>query len=583
MIKLLRRILRMSGSLRPRIIYGFVFGFIEGIFNVFPLIAIFYIINTYQNGVITGREAAIAIGLLLMGLIGRILFRYLLSRFQSSAGFEMVAESRLKIGSLLRQAPMSFFDAHKQGDLTACMTTDLSFIEMYVMFILDKVVNGFLMTAVTAVFLLAFDWRIGLAAIIALLPSVLIFALLQKKGKELGPLRQNTQAELGSAAIEFAQGIITAKAYGMKGRQAKRISDAFHNSNIRSFQVERGFVQWVSIFQMVVKLAGCVTVLVSSLAALSGSLELSAYLMLLVASLTMFAGLEQCASQTPMLRIMEASLDRIEEITNAGLKGNVEKTAGTIPERFDITFDHVTFGYGKEPVLKNLSFHVPEYTSAALVGSSGSGKSTITKLIPRFYDVSQGKVQIGGIDIRDMSLDQVLSYVSMVFQKVYLFQDTIANNIRFGKQDASMEELIEAAKKACCYDFIMEMEHGFDTMIGEGGNTLSGGQKQRISIARAILKDAPIILLDEATSSIDPENEALIQQAINHLIKNKTLVIIAHNLSAVRTADQILVLNHGQLAESGKHDVLRLEDGLYKNLWDISQEVSLWQTNQAMQ
>lgn len=276
-------------------------------------------------------------------------------------------------------------------------------------------------------------------------------------------------------------------------------------------------------------------------------------------------------------------MDRIEEITNAGLKGNVEKTAGTIPERFDIAFDHVTFGYGKEPVLKDLSFHVPEYTSAALVGSSGSGKSTITKLIPRFYDVSQGKVQIGGIDIRDMSLDQVLSYVSMVFQKVYLFQDTIANNIRFGKQDASMEELIEAAKKACCYDFIMEMEHGFDTMIGEGGNTLSGGQKQRISIARAILKDAPIILLDEATSSIDPENEALIQQAINHLIKNKTLVIIAHNLSAVRTADQILVLNHGQLAESGKHDVLRLEDGLYKNLWDISQEVSLWQTNQAMQ
>ncbi|MDR1772871.1 MAG: ABC transporter ATP-binding protein/permease [Hungatella sp.] len=574
MIKLLRRVLKMSGNRKPRILWGFAFGFMDGIFNVFPLIAIFYAVNSS----ISGSEVAVTTGILLIGLMGRILFHYLLSRFQSSAGFEMVAENRLKIGNLLRQAPMSFFDTHKQGDLTACVTTDLGFIEMYVMFILDKVVNGFLMTAITAAFLFAFDWRIGLAAVVVLLPSVIVFAVLQKKGKELGPLRQNTQAELGAAVIEYAQGIMTAKAYGMKSRQAKRISDAFHNSNVHSFQVERGFVKWVSIFQVNVKLAGCAIALVSSLAALSGSLESSAYLMLLVASLTMFAGLEQCASQTPMLRIMEASLDRVEEITNAGLEGDPKKTAGAIPDRFDITFDHVTFGYGKEPVLKDLSFHVPEHTSVALVGPSGSGKSTITKLIPRFYDVSQGKIQIGGIDIRDMSLDQILSYVSMVFQKVYLFGDTIASNIRFGKQDASMEELIEAAKKACCYDFIMEMENGFDTVIGEGGNTLSGGQKQRISIARAILKDAPIILLDEATSSIDPENEALIQQAINHLIKDKTVVIIAHNLSAVQTADQILVLNHGQLAESGKHDTLRLKHGLYKDLWDISQEVILWQT-----
>ncbi|MDR1548265.1 MAG: ABC transporter ATP-binding protein/permease [Hungatella sp.] len=574
MIKLLHRVLKMSGNLKPRILWGFAFGFMDGIFNIFPLIAIFYAVNSS----ISGREVAVTTGILLIGLMGRILFHYLLSRFQSSAGFEMVAENRLKIGNLLRQAPMSFFDTHKQGDLTACVTTDLGFIEMYVMFILDKVVNGFLMTAITAVFLFAFDWRIGLTAVVVLLPSVIVFAVLQKKGKELGPLRQNTQAELGAAVIEYAQGIMTAKAYGMKSRQAKRISDAFHNSNVHSFQVERGFVKWVSIFQVNVKLAGCAIALVSSLAALSGSLESAAYLMLLVASLTMFAGLEQCASQTPMLRIMEASLDRVEEITNAGLEGKPKKTAGAIPDRFDITFDHVTFGYGKEPVLKDLSFHVPEHTSVALVGPSSSGKSTITKLIPRFYDVSQGKIQIGGIDIRDMSLDQILSYVSMVFQKVYLFGDTIANNIRFGKQDASMEELIEAAKKACCYDFIMEMENGFDTVIGEGGNTLSGGQKQRISIARAILKDAPIILLDEATSSIDPGNEALIQQAINHLIKDKTLVIIAHNLSAVQTADQILVLNHGQLAESGKHDTLRLKHGLYKDLWDISQEVILWQT-----
>lgn len=577
MIKLIGRVLKMSGSLKPRILWGFVFGFAEGIFNTFPLVAIYYAINSYAGDGITGREIGVVTALILIGMVGRIVFRYLLSRFQSSAGFEMVAENRLKIGSLLRQAPMSFFDSHKQGDLMACMTTDLSFVEMYVMFILDKVVNGFLMTVVTAVFLIAFDWRIGTAAVLALVPSVLVFIILQRKGKELGPLRQNTQGELGSAVIEYAQGIMTAKTYGMKGAQAKRISDAFHNSNINSFAVERGFVRWVSLFQIIVKLTGCVVALAASLAALSGSLTLPVYLMMLIACFTMFSGLEQCAAQTPMLRIMEASLDRVEEITKVGLYGNDVKQPSPVPEHFDISFKKVTFGYGGDPVLKELSFHVPEHTSAALVGPSGSGKSTITKLIPRFYDVQHGEICIGGVNIQEMSLDQVLSYVSMVFQQVYLFQDSIANNIRYGKKGATMDEVIEAAKEACCYDFIMEMEHGFDTVIGEGGNTLSGGQKQRISIARAILKDAPIILLDEATSSVDPENEALIQQAINNLVKNKTLVIIAHNLSAVRTADQILVLEEGRIVEAGKHDALRQKDGLYKSLWDISQQVSLWE------
>lgn len=577
MIKLIGRVLKMSGNLKLRILWGFVFGFIEGIFNIFPLIAIYYAINAYMGGGISEYEVGVATALILTGLTGRIVFRYLLSRFQSAAGFDMVAESRLKIGGLLRQAPMSFFDAHKQGDLTACMTTDLSFIEMYVMFILDKVVNGFLMTAVTAVFLIVFDWRIGLAAVLALVPSVLVFMMLQRKGKALGPLRQNTQAELGAAVIEYVQGILTAKAYGMKGTQAKRISDAFHNSNVNSFAVERGFVRWVSLFQIIVKLTGCIVALAASLAAVSGGLALPVYLMLLIASFTMFVGLEQCAAQTPMLRIMEASLDRVEQITKAGLAGNAGKQTGPMPKNFDISFKKVSFGYGEEPVLEELSFHVPEHTSVALVGPSGSGKSTITKLIPRFYDVKRGEVCIGGINIQEMSLDQVLSYVSMVFQKVYLFQDSIANNIRYGKKDATMDEVIAAAKEACCYDFIIEMEHGFDTVIGEGGNTLSGGQKQRISIARAILKDAPIILLDEATSSVDPENEALIQQAINNLVKSKTLVIIAHNLSAVRTVDQILVLEKGQLVEAGNHDELRQKDGLYKSLWDISQQISLWE------
>ena len=576
MLKLIQRVLALSGDLKPRILWGFAFGFIEGIFQVFPLLALFYALGSYLGGGVSPRTVAITAALLLAGMSGRIVFRYLLSRFQSSAGFEMIAAKRLQFGELLRRAPMAFFDAHKQGELTACLTTDLSFIEMYVMFILDKVVNGFLMTVISGAFLLIFNLKIGAAALLSLLPSLLVFALLQKSGKKLGPLRQNAQAELGAAVIEYAQGIMTAKAYGMKGRQAKRLSDAFHRSNLRSYQVERGFVRWVSLFQLIVKLSGCVVALAAALAALAGAVTPPVFLMLLVASFTMFAGLDQCVSQTPMLRIMEASLDRVEAITGDERGQTADPPPCPAPAGFDLTFDHVSFDYGGGPVLRDVSFHVGAHTSTALVGPSGSGKSTVTKLIPGFYPVTQGAIRIGGVDIRAMPQAQLLSCVSMVFQEVYLFQDTVAANIRFGKKDATLEEVADAAKKACCYDFIMELPQGFDTVLGEGGNTLSGGQRQRISIARAILKDAPIILLDEATSGVDPQNEALIQQAIDQLVKDKTVIIIAHNLSAVRTADQILVLDHGKITQSGTHDALRQTDGLYKELWTLSRQVDTW-------
>ena len=574
MYKLIKRVLRMAGDLKPRILLGFVFGFLEALFNVFPLIAIFYAFESCRDG-LAGGELAVVIILLLAGLTGRVVFRYLVARFQSGAGFEMTAKERLRLGNILKNAPMSFFDSHEQGDLAACLTTDLSFVEMYVMFILDKVVNGFLMTAVTGIFLFVFDWRIALAAAAALVPSVLMFVFLQKSGKTLGSLRQNTQAELGAAVLEYAQGIMTAKAYGMKGKRAGRIKDAFHNSSEHSYRVERGFVRGVSAFQVLVRLAGCAMVLAVSFAALFGELELSSYFMLLVASMTMFSGFEQSVSKIPMLRIMEASLDRLERIVHLPQE-ELQREVPT-PERFDISFEGVSFSYGKGQVLKNLSFHIPEHSTAALVGRSGSGKSTVMKLIPRFYDCGGGSVRIGNVDIRNMPRSQVFSYISMVFQNVYLFEDTIANNIRFGKPEASMEDVIEAARKARCYDFIMKMEKGFDTMVGEGGHTLSGGQKQRISIARAILKDAPIILLDEATSSVDPENEQQIQQAINQLVKNKTVVVIAHNLSAIRTVDKVLVLDEGRLLEEGDHSSLLQKKGLYSELWGMSEKVSLWE------
>ena len=574
MLRLIKRVLRMAGPLKRKIQLGFLFGFVEGLFNIVTLAAIFYALQSYSRGIGTGDIMTVVI-LLAVGLAGRVVFRYLVARFQSGTGFEMTARERLRLGMLLRDAPMSFFDSNEQGDLAACMTTDLNFVEMYVMFILDKIVNGFLMTIATGIFLFLFDWRVGAAALLALLPSIATFILLQKRGKKLGPLRQNTQAELGAAVLEYAQGILTAKAYGVKGESTKRIAKAFHDSNEASYRVERGFVGGVAAFNIIVRLASCSVVFVSSLAALSGQFELPIYLMMLVAAMVMFSGFEQSVSKIPMLRIMEASLDRIGRISELQTQTEWEQTE-MLPRQFDLSFERVSFGYGKEQVLQNVSFQIPERSITALVGPSGSGKSTIMKLISGFYDCGEGLIKIGGLDIRKIPRAQLFSYISVVFQNVYLFEDTVANNIRLGKPDATMEEVICAAKKACCYQFIMEMG-GFNTVIGEGGNTLSGGQKQRISIARAILKDSPVILLDEATSNVDPENEQQIQRAINHLVRDKTVLVIAHNLSAVRDADKILVFRNGKLEEEGDHSSLLRGKGLYHELWRISEQVHFWE------
>ena len=569
MIKLLSRVLALAGAYRRQVILGFVFGFCEALFNLLTLAAIFV-------AFLWGAERlGLIVLLLLLGLGGRIVFRYLVARFQSGTGFLMTADKRLELARLLKNAPMSFYDSHDRGDLAACLTTDLSFVEMYVMFILDKIVNGFLMTLVSGVFLFVFDWRIGLCAVLALLPALVAFAVLERSGKNLGALRQNTQAELGAAVLEYAKGIMTAKAYDLGNDGASRLKRAFRASNLRSFRVERGFVCGVSAFQVLVRLASVVMVLAVAGLALAGELTLAVALTLLVASLTLFNGFEESVSKIPMLRIMEASLDRIDRIVQ--LPQEAAQEAHSAPEKFSIQFDNVSFGYdAQQLVLENLSFTIPARTTAAIVGRSGSGKSTLMKLIARFYDCSMGTVRIGGIDVREIPPAQLFSYVSVVFQQVYLFEDTIAANIRFGKPDASMEEVIDAARRACCYDFITALPDGFETMVGEGGHTLSGGQRQRISIARAILMDAPIVLLDEATSSVDAENEAMIQQALDALVADRTVVTIAHNLAAVSGADRILVLDEGQLVAQGDHTTLLAEDGVYRTLWEMSQRVHSW-------
>ncbi|MDC7125834.1 MAG: ABC transporter ATP-binding protein [Spirochaetales bacterium] len=573
MLDIIKRILRLAGSRGKKIKLGFLLGFIDGFFEGATIAALIYAFVAIGRGLSPG-DIGTVIAIQLAGLCGHIICRYCVARFQGGAGVEIMAEQRLKIGEILKRVPMGFFSSSNMGEIAATATTDLGFIENYCMFILDRVVNGFVATAVVAVFLVVYDWRIGLIVLVSIIPIVAIFRYLQKKGKLLTPKRQDAQAGLVSATLEYVQGIEVIKSFNMNGDRARNITRAIKGSEENSYKLEKGFVPMLSVYSLFIKICCALIIFVISTLALNGSASISELFIIVISTFGIFTPIEQAVSLTALMRMMEASLNRLEKITEADF---IDADAADIePSCYDIEFKDVSFAYDSALVIEKLSFKAPQGSTTAIVGESGSGKTTVTNLIARFWDASDGNICIGGIDLRQMSCDAILKNISIVFQKVYLFNDTVLGNLRFGKPDAELDEVVAACKKARCHDFIMALEDGYETMIGEGGSTLSGGEKQRLSIARAILKDAPIVLLDEATSSIDPENEKYIQEAINNLVRGRTLIVIAHRLTSIRGVDNILVLDRGRLAQAGLHDELIKQDGIYKDFWNIRQKADNW-------
>ena len=564
MLKIIRRVLRLSGNLSKRIWGSFICGFLESMFGLLPIAAVFLVLIELQNGQpITGQTWGIVIGLIAGGLILRMIFKYLVYRLQSTAGFEFVARERIALGDRLRNVPMGFFHDNSVGDITATVTTDLNFLENYSMHILDKVTTGVLSMIVMAGCILAFDWRIGLIFVAGILLSFPIYSHMQKKGKALSAKRQKIQSEAVAATLEYVQGI----------------SVAYESNAAASYGVERVFTPLNMTYSMVFRISACMIMLCAGILAVGGDLSFANLAVILIASFTIFNPIEVMGQMTTMIRTMDAALDRVERIKQAK---KIDENGRDIPlDSFDIGFEHVSFAYENgNPILKDVSFSIPQGSMTAIVGPSGGGKTTITRLIARFWDVQEGSITIGGHDVKEFTCDSLLKNMSMVFQNVYLFHDTIENNIKFGCPDATHEQVVEAAKKACCHDFISALPQGYDTVIGEGGSTLSGGEKQRISIARAMLKDAPIILLDEATASVDPENEVHLQQAISALVKNKTLIVIAHRLSTIRDADQILVVDNGKIVEKGVHAELIQQKGIYQKFWNIRQKARNWKLAQ---
>lgn len=580
MLKIIRRVLRLSGNLSKRIWGSFICGFLESMFGLLPIAAVFLVLIELQNGQpITGQTWGIVIGLIAGGLILRMIFKYLVYRLQSTAGFEFVARERIALGDRLRNVPMGFFHDNSVGDITATVTTDLNFLENYSMHILDKVTTGVLSMIVMAACILAFDWRIGLIFVAGILLSFPIYSHMQKKGKALSAKRQKIQSEAVAATLEYVQGISVVKSFNMCDKNLSDIEDAYEKNADASYGVERVFTPLNMTYSMVFRISACMIMLCAGILAVGGDLSFANLAVILIASFTIFNPIEVMGQMTTMIRTMDVALDRVERIKQAK---KIDENGRDIPlDSFDIGFEHVSFAYENgNPILKDVSFSIPQGSMTAIVGPSGGGKTTITRLIARFWDVQEGSITIGGHDVKEFTCDSLLKNMSMVFQNVYLFHDTIENNIKFGCPDATHEQVVEAAKKACCHDFISALPQGYDTVIGEGGSTLSGGEKQRISIARAMLKDAPIILLDEATASVDPENEVHLQQAISALVKNKTLIVIAHRLSTIRDADQILVVDNGKIVEKGVHAELIQQKGIYQKFWNIRQKARNWKLAQ---
>lgn len=580
MLKVIQRVLKLSGDLSGRIYGSFVCSFLDALASMLPLCAVFYAFVILQDsGKLSGAEWLVMIGLLVGSLVGRMVFKYLVYSLQSTAGFRFVARERVSLGDKLRNVAMGFFHEHNMGDITATVTTDLNFLENYSMHILDRITTGIVSMLVIGVFILLFDWRIGLIFVTGVLCSFVIYNRMQVKGKELTVKQRAVQADAVEATLEYVQGISVIKSFNMAEKNLTGIEKAYEKSAEAAYGLERGFAPLNMTYSMIFRVAACGIMLAAQLLALDGALGFPQLAVILIASFSIFSPVELMGQMTAMIRSMEAALDRVEEIKSTK---NMDEGGREIQlSSFDIAFNHVGFSY--EPgtkILDDLTFTIPQGSMTAIVGPSGGGKTTITRLIARFWDVQEGGITMGGHDVREFSSDSLLKNVSMVFQNVYLFHDTIENNIKFGCPDATRAQVEAVAKKARCHDFISALPAGYDAVIGEGGATLSGGEKQRISIARAMLKDAPIVLLDEATASVDPENEVYLQQAINALVKNKTLIVIAHRLSTIKDAQQILVIDGGQLAQRGTHDELVKQEGIYRDFWNVRQHARAWKVVQ---
>lgn len=574
MFETIKRLLDFSGNCRNALLWAFFYGMLSSICEVLPIFAIVVALE----GIISASESfyfiIVPFVLMAVSITGKIIFGKLAMSLRMLASYDMCANKRIEAGEILKRVPLGYFSQNRIGELTSTLTTTLGEIETSAVFILDKVAAGFVHAIVITCVITWFDWHVGLITVLGIVLSVFVYEAMQRKGMVISPIRHAAQLKLVASILEYIQGVAVVKAFGLGERSNRAIDEAIEDFRASNTELERSFALLAALYQLIFKVVAFGVLLTAGILYLDGQIGLVRCLLLVVSSFIIYAQIEMMGSISALSRVISVALDRMEMLKNVPLLD--EKGDDIELDSFDIVMENVSFSYDNTKVLDNISFSIPQGTTTAIVGPSGSGKTTLCNLIARFWDVQEGNVIFGGHNVRDYTCNSLLRNISMVFQNVYLFEDTILNNIRFGKPEATMEEIQDAASKACCHDFIMSLPLKYETQVGEGGVSLSGGERQRISLARAMLKNVPVIILDEATASVDPENEIQLQNAFDSLTQNKTVIMIAHKLSTVRKADLILVLDKGKIVQKGCHKELMEQGGLYADFIRIREQAIGW-------
>lgn len=561
MIKIFKKFFDFSGTQKKRFYRSLVFSFIHSVFEASRIIAIAIVLQAMIQDTMTMSTVWLSLVIMLISIAGCIVTKNITSMQQTIAGYSMCANKRIEIGERMKYMPMGYFSKNNLGHITSITTNTCENLQDVATRVILMYLQGMFTTIVISIALLFFDYRIGITAFAGILAFILLNQRMQKVSGKISPKKSLVDVELVDAVLEYVQGITVVKSYNLDKQANKKVDSKIDESNEICYMLERKFIPYMCGQTVILKLFALFMIILSVVFCLDGSMSLINALLMIISSFIVYGQLESAGMYSALLRIVDLSVDRITEIFETPVMDS--EGIDIKPVHYDISAKNVSFSYENRKIIDGVSFEIKENTTTAIVGPSGGGKTTICNLISRFWDVNEGSIQIGGKDVKDYTLDSLLSNISMVFQHVYLFHDTIENNIKFGQPDATHEQVVKAAKKACCHEFIEALPDGYQTVIQESGATISGGEKQRISIARAILKDAPIIILDEATANVDPENEKNLQDAISQLTKDKTIIMIAHRLKTVRDADQILVLSEGKILQRGRHDTLMKEGGLY--------------------
>ena len=564
MLEILKKFFRFCDERKRREFYiSIVRGETAALLSALKLPAIAVCLQAILSGGMTAKAILLSLAIMLVSVVCSSLLKYRATALQTDGGYCTTANKRVQIAEHLRYLPMGYFNKNSLGAITSVTTNTMDNLSGLATRVTMFVTEGIVATAVMTLAVFFFDWRVGLLIAAGLLIYYFVNHALQLKSEETTRRKLAGDTAVVEQVLEFIKGIAEVKSYSLTGRYNRRLESAIDENAAANIDMELKLQPLMLAQNVVAKLIDVGVVVLSLVLYTGGRMELLNCVMLCICSFLLTEGLEQAGAQSSLLRVVDTCVDQASGILN--LPAMDISGAELTPEHRGLHAEDIRFSYGEKPIINGITLDIPERTTTAIVGPSGSGKTALCHLLSRFWDVDGGRVTLGGRDVREYDMDSLMQNFSFVFQNVYLFHDTVANNIRFGRPDAPMEKVIEAAKKARCHNFIMKLPQGYETVIGEAGGSLSGGERQRLSIARAMLKNAPIIILDEATANVDPENEKELMDAISELTHEKTVIMIAHRLKTVRSADQIIVVDKGRIVQRGTHKELMQADGIYRS------------------